>query len=1029
MITRLRLARASGIATICLSFAAVWLEFPPLTLLLSAAVQVVVLFALRARRGRFPAAVCFGITACERLLWSAFSFSQGNPSWLLLLSGLCSVLGAAALLWPTLAAKSEQAPLPRLPGTWALVSTLVVVAVDTCILAVSPAPAQGPIAVLVMGLSALLLFCGFMLASHAGRLRWPLQLASVAASGLATFNLSGRFTGEQAPATPLELAAFAGPAFAFALGFDWIRSSTTSHGRLARAVATVYAGGLAPLLLAGPHQLSPRSLVLLLAHALAFGVAAALAPRVAGVRRESLQRWTPATGFPRGLGGSLAVIIVMPCIALAVATQANMSPVVPGLAVGCTLVVSIFRARMFRASIWLLATAPMLLLGFIHDPRPNAETCFYAFVGLVVATWIAWVVSSPQLNVHFFRRWARAPSPSPRASFALGAIGLAAATAFMTSNVDNTTRGLLLSRFGSPVSLESPALFAPPIVRTPTVASRVGSTVAIDPLGRGTWVIDEERDSVVLVRASGQLSPVAVGAWPEQLVVDPSGRVFVSCRSAGRVDVIDSELKVRPMAVGAEPRGLALDDTARTLYVGLVTASELVAIDARSGVVLGRHALQAAPYFVAVSGGEVAALPRAGSALYLASADLRRVREVELTTGSRRAWHGQALVPAGDDLLVVNASVDTGLEEKAIDDRFSEFRGGDGYGGSVAAPVELHVAQLHRGELIVAPPVVVQRLGVSEITGAALSGEHLALVSRGTGSIISVPLAKLSHGEVSSNVRNLGEGLTGLALSPTGELVTFAAFDRKLLSVGPGETTPRDPVSLGATTLDAELARGRQLFHRTDDPKTSGDGLACVTCHPDGREDGLVWNLKGARLQTPILAEKLARTAPYNWHGTAATLEESLTQTIQRLGGIGVGPPDLKALARYLREGLRAPVKPQAPDATLVKLGAEVFQRSNVGCAECHTTDGSLTDGARHDVGTLTGEQKTRLTSAQNPVKDPAAFDTPSLLSVGLTAPYFHDGSAPTLDALVADNRDRMGHTSGLSELERKALVAYLKTL
>jgi cytochrome c peroxidase len=48
---------------------------------------------------------------------------------------------------------------------------------------------------------------------------------------------------------------------------------------------------------------------------------------------------------------------------------------------------------------------------------------------------------------------------------------------------------------------------------------------------------------------------------------------------------------------------------------------------------------------------------------------------------------------------------------------------------------------------------------------------------------------------------------------------------------------------------------------------------------------------------------------------------------------------------------------------------------------------------------------------------------------VGLTAPYFHDGSAKTLEELVERNGDRMGKTSQLSTNERRALVAYLRTL
>ena len=56
-------------------------------------------------------------------------------------------------------------------------------------------------------------------------------------------------------------------------------------------------------------------------------------------------------------------------------------------------------------------------------------------------------------------------------------------------------------------------------------------------------------------------------------------------------------------------------------------------------------------------------------------------------------------------------------------------------------------------------------------------------------------------------------------------------------------------------------------------------------------------------------------------------------------------------------------------------------------------------------------------------------FKTPSLLYISGTAPYFHDGSVATLEQLVESNNDRMGKTNQLSQGDRAALVAFLRTL
>lgn len=56
-------------------------------------------------------------------------------------------------------------------------------------------------------------------------------------------------------------------------------------------------------------------------------------------------------------------------------------------------------------------------------------------------------------------------------------------------------------------------------------------------------------------------------------------------------------------------------------------------------------------------------------------------------------------------------------------------------------------------------------------------------------------------------------------------------------------------------------------------------------------------------------------------------------------------------------------------------------------------------------------------------------FNTPSLRGLRLTAPYLHDGSAPTLEALLEMTDGLMGQTSHLTHEERADLIFYLKTL
>src|SRR5579872_7189286 len=106
-----------------------------------------------------------------------------------------------------------------------------------------------------------------------------------------------------------------------------------------------------------------------------------------------------------------------------------------------------------------------------------------------------------------------------------------------------------------------------------------GNAIAVDPLGLGTWVVREELDSVQWVPVAGEQERVEVCNWPQQLVVDASGRVFVSCRGDGTVRVIDTGKPPRTIHVGGEPMPLALDASEKTLFVGLVDEPTVVEID------------------------------------------------------------------------------------------------------------------------------------------------------------------------------------------------------------------------------------------------------------------------------------------------------------------------------------------------------------------------------------------------------------------------------------------------------------------
>ena len=189
----------------------------------------------------------------------------------------------------------------------------------------------------------------------------------------------------------------------------------------------------------------------------------------------------------------------------------------------------------------------------------------------------------------------------------------------------------------------------------------------------------------------------------------------------------------------------------------------------------------------------------------------------------------------------------------------------------------------------------------------------------------------------------------------------------------------------------------------------------------DGRFDPLdVPSLRGIRF-----------TAPYGRNGRIASLREFTRNVIVgELGGPEPSPLMLDALVAYMNEFDFLPAPLLARDGSLngraskaARRGQAIFNRpfaamSDRSCASCHIPDGNFVDGRRHDIGSV---------APSSPHARDGALDTPTLLGSLYTAPYFHDGSLPTLAAVVEwfDRRYRLG----LGASERSDLTAYLEAV
>jgi YVTN family beta-propeller protein len=265
--------------------------------------------------------------------------------------------------------------------------------------------------------------------------------------------------------------------------------------------------------------------------------------------------------------------------------------------------------------------------------------------------------------------------------------------------------------------------------------------------------------------------------------------------------------------------------------------------------------------------------------------------------------------------------------------------------------------------------------------------------------------------------------------------------------------------------LPADAAKGRRLYYNARSPQISG-GLGCASCHPDGRDDGYTWreatqgedatfmgvkaNMKSfdpedkahafyAR-QTPMIAGRVRAAGPYGWHAEAKNLVERLFRGFRlhrapwqgafdanqpwRTEAEDMGPflGKIDAIMDFAQSGLLPPPTLVKPLTDQEKRGKQLFESKEAQCSVCHAPETGFTDRTAYPLRSLP-------VYGDFDADENNAFKTPSLYFIAQTAPYFHDGSAPTLEALVKNNGSRMGQTSHLSADDQAALVAYLRTL
>jgi mono/diheme cytochrome c family protein/DNA-binding beta-propeller fold protein YncE len=547
-------------------------------------------------------------------------------------------------------------------------------------------------------------------------------------------------------------------------------------------------------------------------------------------------------------------------------------------------------------------------------------------------------------------------------------------------------------------------------------------------------IADSDRDRILMVdlATQGILGEVPLqGDEPGRLIEDGAGRVHVALRRGGAMLTLSSgrrgEVLYRRQVCG-EPRGLAWDPATDLVHVACA-GGELVSLAASGGDPVRTLRLERDLRDVVVTGSQLVVTKFRSADLMTIDAQgaivARATPPVVQRFGFQNAdkpglgadavpsvaWRTLA-VPGTNRLLISH--------QRQIQGELREEPGG--YGGGCgfpgddtgSGPVESALTVVEPGLAPVAVPAFA-RGALPVDMAVSPNGQMIAVATAGNNKVQMASIGTTYSRDMDPCGRPGGVfapdspsdelgAPTSIAFTPTNDLVIYypevpALVVRKVV----GGTSSSTIVLPGEIGYDA----GRQLFHQA-----TRIGLACASCHPEGGDDGRVWNFKDiGRRRTQNLAGNLLSRAPYHWAGDMTNLGVLMNDVFaNRMLGGEVTDSQKLALGPWLdRIPARAPVS--TADRSTVERGRVVFNAAQ--CATCH--GGTLyTNNQLVDVGTG------------------GKFKVPSLVGIAARAPFMHNGCAATLRERFAGGcggGDAHGVTSTLASGQVDDLIAYLESL
>jgi YVTN family beta-propeller protein len=586
--------------------------------------------------------------------------------------------------------------------------------------------------------------------------------------------------------------------------------------------------------------------------------------------------------------------------------------------------------------------------------------------------------------------------------------------------------------------------------------------LAVSNDGSRLFVVAQESNQLLIVDPvhNKVINKIKVGNHPHSIALDHEGKFgYLSNEWADNVYVIDlAGMKVADtLKTGSGPAGIALSQDGRYLYVANSFSNNISVFDLSTKQEIRRPDAGNNPAGVTVSpdGRSVYVTSRRGlitsygtpleTELTVLDGDLKRVAE-RRNIQSAYLMENAAFTPGGDMVitplirpknLVTTVQVERGWMMTEGIGIIERKPGGRTIQLLLDEPNSYYPDPF---DIAITPDgkkAFVTSAGADIISVINLDSLRTLIAGTSTETLDSYANHLGICSQFVTKRIPTGPNPKGMALSPDGKKLYVAEMlNDKVKVINTDNLEVINDIDLGGPKKITVMRHGRRLLNYAG--ATFQKEYSCYTCHPDGHEDGLVYNMAskdmGRNMTNTQSLRDIGKTSPFKWNGKNQSIYKQdgmrFSTVLTRTEAFNY--KDLDAISDYIMAGI-----PNPPDIafnptgelTAAQLrGKKIFERTvdtkgrtippKGRCITCHPAP-YYTNKLLEDVGTIAATD------------DSIKFDTPFLNNIWSSPPYLHDGRAATLEEIwtLYGRTDNHGVINDLSKIQLNDLIEYLKSL